>query len=68
MVDVVNDQYAAFMDLFQEQFEIADGRLVAMIGIDECEVDFRFEFKKGEPREFVQQNACTMNGNEFVID
>ena len=41
---------------------------VTLGDVDECEVDFRFEFKSGEPREFVQQNACKMNGNEFVID
>ena len=41
---------------------------VTLSGFDECDVDFRFEFKKGEPREFVQQNACEMNGNEFLID
>ena len=41
---------------------------VTLGNVEECEVDFRFEFKGGEPREFTQQNACTMNGNEFVID
>lgn len=41
---------------------------VTLGDVQECDVDFRFEFKKGEPRDFVQQNACTMNGKEFVID
>lgn len=41
---------------------------VTLGDVEECEVDFRFEFKSGEPREFVRQNACKMNGNEFVID
>jgi hypothetical protein len=41
---------------------------VTLGDVSECEVDLRFEFKDGEPREFVQQNACKMNGGEFVID
>lgn len=41
---------------------------VTLGDVSECDVDFRFEFKGGEPREFVQQNACKMNGQEFVID
>ena len=41
---------------------------VTLGDVSECDVDFRFELKGGEPREFVQQNACKMNGKEFVID
>ena len=49
-MDIINDQDTLFIHSPHQLIEIAEGGLIAVIGIDECEVDFVCslqEFRQG---------------------
>lgn len=38
------------------------------LGVDECDVDFRFEFKGAEPKEIMEVDACKLDGGSYQIN